>query len=150
MRPVAAALLVLVLAGCGGSGDVPKAVYEQQLKAVLVPLNEALARRSVAIQQARSRDAVQRNLTSLEDAITTAATKLARIRPPHAARDPQRNLVQGLLDYAATLGEGLTIVRDGNAAAVREFQGELGKSPAAAKLSHAVGAFRDLGYDVGV
>ena len=33
---------------------------------------------------------------------------------------------------------------------VREFQGELGRSKAARDLAHAVGAFRDLGYDVGV
>jgi hypothetical protein len=150
MRLVAVATLVLALAGCGGSSDVPKAAYEQQLGAVLKPLNLELGRRSIAIERARSRAGVQRNLMGLETAITTAATKLARIKPPRAARDAHRNLVQGLLDYAAALGEGLTVVRDGNAAAVREFQGELGKSPAAAKLTHAVGAFRDLGYDVGV
>jgi hypothetical protein len=147
---VAVAALVLVLVGCGGSDDVPKPAYEQQLKAVLQPLNRTLGERSVAIERARSRAAIQRNLTGIETAITTAATELARIEPPRAARDAQRNLVEALLDYAAAIGEGRTVVRDGDAAAVREFQGELGKSEAAAELAHAVGAFRDLGYDTGV
>jgi hypothetical protein len=150
MRLVAALLAALTLAGCGGNAEISKPAYEHELQAVLKPLNEALGRRSVAIQRARSRAAIQRNLAGIETAITTAATSLARIKPPRRARDAQRNLVNALLDYAAATGEGRAVVRDGNAAAVREFQGELGKSPAAARLAHAVGAFLDLGYDVGV
>jgi hypothetical protein len=150
MRLVAVAAFVLALAACGGTNDVPKATYEQQLKAVLQPLNRELGRRSVAIERARSRTEVRRNLTRLETAITGAAAGLARIKPPRAARDAQRNLVEALLDYAAAIGEGQTVVRDGDAAAVREFQGELGRSQAARELAHAVGAFGDLGYDVGV
>jgi hypothetical protein len=150
VRPVALAALVLALAGCGGTNEVPKATYEQQLKAVLKPLNRELGRRSVAIERAHSRAAVQRNLTGLETAITGAAAGLARIKPPHAAHDAQRNLVEALLDYAAAIGEGQIVVRDGNRTQVREFQGELGRSQAARDLAHAVGAFGDLGYDVGV
>jgi hypothetical protein len=150
VRLVAVAALVLALVGCGGDRDVPKQAYEHQLQAVLKPLNRELGRRSVAIQRARSRAAIQRNLTGLESAITGAATALARTTPTREARDAHRNLVNALLDYAAALGEGMTVVREGHARALREFQGELGKSPAAARLAHAVGAFRDLGYDVGV
>jgi hypothetical protein len=150
VRLVAVAALVLALAGCGGDEDVPRQTYEHQLQAVLRPLNLELGSRSVAIQRARSRTAIQRNLTGLETAITGAATALARITPRREARDAHRNLVNALLDYAAALGEGMTVVRDGGPVALREFQGELGKSRAAARLAHAVGAFRDLGYDVGV
>jgi hypothetical protein len=150
VRRLALAALVLALVGCGGDHDVPKATYEHRLQAVLKPLNGQLALRSVAIQRARSRATIQRNLTELETAITSAAAKLARITPTREAHDAHRNLVNALLDYAAALGEGITIARDGGAVALREFQGELGKSPAAARLTHAVGALRDLGYDVGV
>jgi hypothetical protein len=150
VRRASIAALVLAITGCGGSSDVPKAEYEKQLKAVIQPLNQELTRRSVAIERARSRADVRRNLAGLETAITSAATGLARIKPPGDARDLQRNLVEGLLDYAAAIGEGQTVVRNGSPAAVREFQGELGKSPAAAELAHAVGAFGDKGYDVGI
>ena len=113
MRIVCAAVLLVLLAGCGGSDDANKqtrdevAVYiaqangiQQQLRN---PLNE-IAKATSAFSRAKDPATATPALTRAEATLRRLRTRLGRLTPPPAARELHRRLL-ALVDREVALAD---------------------------------------------
>jgi hypothetical protein len=131
------AALVFVLSGCGGGGDrLTHDQYERRLDGSLTRLDA----RIVAL------GANAKALTRLRDALRTTADELDALAPPADAEGANDDLVDGLREFAASVGAESQTIAHARGVEAREALSRLARSQGVKDIQHAEGDLRRAGY----
>jgi len=153
VRRWGAVLIVLVLAGCGGSGTHVDASrrYETQMASVVPGIQSQILKLRFALEQIRDPIAARGDLRSLEKKLDVAVAKLAAIEPPANVAAAHAKLVAGYralrTEFAAALGP---LSKRRTTDALRVAAGHLEHSAAADQIRAALLAILAKGYKIGV
>jgi hypothetical protein len=147
---LAFALVLLGSVSCGGGGgskQLSKAEFENQLGAILRPLQERTLPATVAISPAQPKDAVRR-LKDTEADLQDAAAKLGSMKPPADAAPATSQLADGVGKLADRLSAIRKDAEDGSFGRLEAFKLQLTSDPAVAEIRSAATQLITLGYDI--
>ena len=153
MRLVGVVLLVLALAGCGGSAAKrhASARYERQMARVVPRIQGQILKLRLALEQIRNPLAARADLRSLELKLDRAAARLAAIKPPADVASAHAKLINGYRalrrEFASALGP---LSKRRTTDALRVAAGRLERSPAASQIASALQTIIAKGYRIGV
>lgn len=138
---------VLMAAGCNGTDRLSRQEYGARLQAIDAQVGGAEEAAQAAFASGSSLERLTRAIRSWADAEEQAGNELAAVRPPRDAEEANRSLSAAEKHFAAELRKAaaaLKGVRIADAPAILER--EMGSSPAAAQLDHAIARLKALGY----
>jgi hypothetical protein len=148
VRPTLIAALAAAgaVAGCGGSKpkDVTKAQYETQVQR----LGDELVNTGSQIGQHLDIATFNEDIANFQDELRTAAKDLNGVKPPVAAREPNKRLAASFDKLADELESVKQARRTSLREAAKAFRGAR-ESAAAREGRTAVKQLRHRGYDVG-
>jgi hypothetical protein len=142
------AAVVLLLAGCGGSGGggrLSKSEYESKMQAEAQRLTDALQGANLAT--ATSLKDFAAKIGSVKADIQKAADAVDALNPPKDAEADTQRIADVLHRFAAIVGKIEDAAGKGNLASVRRFVAQLQNEGRAAQP--AVQDLKQKGYDVG-
>jgi hypothetical protein len=143
------AAIALAAASCGGGGDGPlsKADYEQQVGAILRPIQETTLPNVLQISPDQADQAIQQ-LKQAETKLHDDAETLRTMKPPEDVTGPTTELAEGI----GRIADQVTSVRkgaeSGNFNRLEQFKVQVGSDPAVAQIRAAITELINLGYDV--
>lgn len=146
MRRVALLLLVVPLAGCGGSGRLSKHAYEQQLQAAGTQVQAASR---IVANPGGSRSSYAKQLTGAQEQMRAAADRLGRIRPPQDAAADTRTIAAALRFLADEIGALRQAAARNETAAAAAVTGDIERSKALRAGERAAADLKRKGYAVG-
>ena len=136
---------VLVLAGCGSSQKaVTKAQYERELQRIGQDLTDAGSELGRSIDIAT----FNQNVDNLKDHLHKAADDLHGLKPPPAARSPNKRLADALDDFAGLLDD-VKEARRQSIIKARDALARVSRSDAVGQARAATRQLKRLGYAIG-
>ena len=140
----AAAAFAVVLAGCGGGGRLSKAEYEQTLRSAGNELSTAVDH----LQQARSKEEFEHDVSDVQRALDAAADDLDAVSPPEDVEGANDRLVHGLRGLAHDFEEVRDAADQSVDAATSKAQ-QIRSGTASREAQQAVEELKRKGYDIG-
>ena len=137
-------LVVLLLAGCGGGGQVSKAEYEQKLQKGGRELTAALAQ----LSRSNSKAEFVNGVDGVERALNDVADDLDGITPPEDVQGANDRLVDGFRKLAHDF-EQVKAAADRGPDAARQKGREVTTGAASREADLAIKEIQRRGYDVG-
>ena len=137
IRPLAAALCAVALAGCGDDG-VSKDDYEQELTAVAATLQQAFGNVGTAITERGNIREAARRLRRGAAALEQRSQRLGDVEPPSDVEEAHDQLVEGLAELAGEFRRVAAVAGgEGGFEALLAATTELQRSNAFRKLMEA-------------
>jgi hypothetical protein len=161
MRRIAvAALVALLLAGCGsskthgGTTTAPKTAaqraYNQRMAAIAPSLQSKIFKLRLALEQVKTPVVAQRQLRHLETTIGRGIAELTALKPPPDVAAAHARLIAAYRSLKAEFNRALTpLVRKRTSDAARVEAGRLVRAPAFREIGDALHAIIAKGYDLG-
>lgn len=147
---LAAAVLAVVLAGCGGGGGLSNDDYAAKLKAILSPLGTSLQALGTQAKAASSKTELEAALRSGEGAIQTAIDGVNSVEPPSDAADAHQALLGALNSYKSSIAQLESVLESGSnpeiRAAANQFQAD--STTFASTLQDIKSQLEDVGVNV--
>lgn len=138
---------VLTAAGCGGTDRLSEQEYRARLQATDTQVGRAEEAAQAAFASGGSLEGLRRAILSWADAEEQAGNELAAVRPPKDAEEATRSLSAAEKHFAAALRKAAAALKGVRLAdAPTILEREMGSSPAAAQLDHAIAQLKALGY----
>jgi len=143
------AVTALAAAACGGGGDgqLSQADYEQQVGAILRPVQETTLPNVLQISPDQADQAVQQ-LKKAETTLHDDAETLRTMKPPEDATGPTTELAEGI----GRIADQVTSIRKGAEAGdfnrLEQFKVQVASDPAVAQIRAGITELINLGYDV--
>lgn len=138
---------VLTAAGCAGTDRLSAQEYRARLQATDTQVGRAEKAAQAAFASDGSLKRLRRAILSWADAEAQAGTELAAVRPPKDAEEANRSLSAAEKHFGAALRKAAAALKGVRLAhAPTILEREMGSSPAAAQLDHALARLKALGY----
>jgi outer membrane murein-binding lipoprotein Lpp len=134
----------VALAGCGSSGPLSKAQYEQRLQKSGRELAAALAQ----LSRSNSRDEFKSGVDGVEKALNDTADNLDGITPPDDVQSANARLVDGFRKLAKDF-EQVKAAADEGPDAARQKGRQVTTGAASREANQAIKEIQRRGYDVG-
>jgi hypothetical protein len=139
-----AALAALALAGCGSSGPLSKADYEQRLQKSGRELTAALAQ----LSRSNTKEEFTQGVDRVENVLNDVADDLDGITPPEDVQSANARLVDGFRKLAGDFEQVKAAAEKGPDAA-RQKGRQVTTGLASREADQAIKEIQRRGYDVG-
>ena len=148
----ALAVLVVLAAGCGGSGggeQLTKAQYEQQLNSIGATIDSSFEELTTAFQgDTPSFDAAADKIAEIQDQMRQQADELDKVTPPEDVEAEHQKMVDGLRGFADDLDEFREAVESKSPTAMQKFAQTFQESESARRIQEASDSLKKKGYDL--
>ncbi len=146
---LAVAAVAALGAGCGGSGRLSKADYEQKVQADGKAVQKAFAKVSVA-GSANSLSALAKQIPPAEQVLKTVADDLDKAKPPKDAEADNDTVVKALRTIDAQLVRMEAAAKKGDIVALQAAGAAIQNSPEIKAAARAAKDLKKKGYKIGV
>jgi hypothetical protein len=138
------AVTSLVFALRGGDERLSKHEYEQEVRSAYAEVRTAFLRTRGA-----SGSELAGHVAESQEALRTAADRLAGLKPPRPVLAEHRRLYEGMRAYADDLDELRDAADRGDESAVASFNDRVAQNPAVVQIAEAAEEMKFEGYDLG-
>jgi len=141
---VALAVLFLVLGRDDGGSRLSKAQYEQKVRSDYESVQEAFRNTNV-----QSTKLLAARVAEAQTELRRAAADLDKTKPPSDVEKENKQLLEGMRDYADDLDELRQAAERNDAAGVQKFNQAIAQNASVRQMAEAAEEMKFEGYDLG-